>query len=160
MLSDKSYKILHSLGAIDEKGRVKGIEPIVYKYLFVSEFSAYNPYNDAYYERLKDAVAFKRKFVMTNANSYKYGEEYIFCIIYKHGGMTYSHHKSISYLERYIDEEEVANPLRKVYNYESIKDYIEDKSISDKEKIDFIDKILNEYSKIFDKRGRWEEYYH
>jgi len=52
-----------------------------------------------------------------------------------------------------IYQKEVVSPLRKEYNFKNVKDFLEDESISDKEKIDFIDKMLNEYSKIFNKRG-------
>ena len=149
-------RILHSILSRDEKGRDEGIKPIVYKELY-----APNTYGGAYYERLKDAVVVYKSYDITNSNGYKIGEEWFFCILYKYGGMTYSHHKRLpGSLERYIFEEEVANPLREDYNYKSIRDYIEDKNIDDEDKIELIRDMLNEYSKIFDKRGRWEEFYH
>ena len=154
-----SDRILHSILARDEKGKTEYVNPIVYKELYFSEYNNGAP-NNAYYERLKDAVAVYQDDDITNSNGYSYGREWYLCIFYKAGYMTYSHHKRMSFLERYIYEEDVANPLRKNYNYESIKEYIEDKNISDADKIYLIYDMLKEYSKVFDKRGRWEEYYH
>jgi len=135
--------IWFSITAVDKKGRVRGINPIVYK--------DYSSYGKVFYERLKNAVAVEKI----------YEDERLFCIIYKYGGMTYIHHKDItSSFRRYIFEEEVANPLREKYNYDSVKDFVENKNISDEEKIEFIRNMLHEYSEIFDKRGRWEDWEH
>jgi len=158
-MSEDADNILYSILSRDEKGRTDDIKPIVYKELYV-HYNWNDGYDEAYYERLKDAVAVYKKYELTNANGYSYGREWFLCIFYKAGYMTYSHHKRMSYLERYVFEEDVANPLRKDYNYESIKEYIEDKNITDEDKINLIKDMLREYSKVFDKRGRWEEYYH
>jgi len=104
------------------------------------------------YERLDNAVSIEGSFD-EDKNNFK-------IIFAKNGLLGYDHTKVLSVIGgryRYVHKEGIQNPLINKYNYESIKEYLEDDNVTDDEMVEFIRNACEEYSQVLDKRGEWKD---